>query len=358
MSKHGYGPRVRVAPGIYRDAMGFSVRVTVGQLRRERRYPLGTLLREMQGWQDVQRGELRLLVRRPTLSGSWDADVVRYLAKKKATFKNAKSYRARVRELQLWEAVFRGRRRSTIQVKEVNDQLWDWRGAGLAASTVNHRLDAISNLFLVLDGPTHALLAAKRFDCPVPVARWIDRGRISTVLDALRPGVSRARLRLMHWTGVRPSQIVRLSPDSFVLDRAAFPHVLVPSGKGGNPIATPLVPEGVAAAREFLSVVGAWCEIPPKDWTSGANRVIAAACKRLTVASFTTYQIRHSFLRAVRAEGADLADVQVLAGHTNARTTLIYAPVVEPKLVTAVQRLSSAPPALAVAKPARKKRAS
>jgi integrase len=135
-----------------------------------------------------------------------------------------------------------------------------------------------------------------------------------------------------------------LTEDSFALT-ARWPSVLVPKGKGGNPVATPLSPEGVAAAEEFLAV-GAWCKMQPdgstKDWTTSANRLLANACAELAVAPFTVYQIRHSFLRAVRAAGADLADVQELGGHTDARTTKIYAPVVEPKLVAAVMRLSSA----------------
>ncbi len=120
--------------------------------------------------------------------------------------------------------------------------------------------------------------------------------------------------------------------------------MLVGKGKGGNPVATPLGPEGVTAAREFLKVA-AWCTVQPdgstKDWTTSANRMLTETCTRLDVSRFTVYQIRHSFLRAVRAAGADLADVQALGGHTDARTTQIYAPVVEPKLVTAVLRLSA-----------------
>jgi integrase len=335
--------RTRLAPGIYLDGQTITARVTVGQLTpREAYYPVGTPLRTIKSWQDVTRGELRLLSPR-VKRGRWEDDCRTYLARVKNTFQNPRSYRERVRDLKEWDILFRGRRRDSIKLAEVNAQLYDWRQT-LSASTVNHRLDAISNLFVVLDGKAHPLIGAVRFGRPDQQARWIDRARIVRVLDNLNRGKIRARLRLLHWTGMRPSQIARLTEDSFALT-ARWPSVLVPKGKGGNPVATPLSPEGVAAAEEFLAV-GAWCKMQPdgstKDWTTSANRLLANACAELAVAPFTVYQIRHSFLRAVRAAGADLADVQELGGHTDARTTKIYAPVVEPKLVAAVMRLSSA----------------
>jgi integrase len=343
----GHAGRITLAPGIYQDASSITGRVTVGKLPpREEYWPLGTPLRTIKAWQDVTRGELRKLQPLAT-RGRWEVDVLRYLARKKPTFTNPRSYLERVRDIHEWDALFRGRQRDRITIEEVNGQLYDWRAEGLSASTVNHRLDAISNLFVVLDGKRHALVGAVRFTRPEQEPRWIDRARIVRVLDAFNPGKVRARLRLLHWTGMRPSQLARLTVESFSLG-SDLPYVLIGSGKGGNPTATYLVPEGLAAAREFLAA-DAWCRVQEdrstKDWCTSANRMIAEACARLELAPFTVYQIRHSFLRALREGGTDLADVQVFAGHTDARTTKIYAPVVEPKLVAAVMRLSSAPPA-------------
>lgn len=356
--------RLKLAPGIYQDATGITSRVSVGTvgtesfLVREKRWPLGTLLRPIQTWQDVTRGELRLATVH-TRTG-WDADCLTHLAQIKATFKNPRSYCERVRDLHEWDLLFRGRLRSSITLKEVNDQLYAWRAADLAASTVNHRLDAISHLFLLEDGAKHELVGAVRFTRPDQVARWIDRGRITRVLDALSPGVTRARMRLLHWTGMRPSQLARLTEESFALDGPS-PYVLVPKGKNGLPIATPLTAEGVAAAREFLRAE-AWCKVQAdgstKDWTTSANRLLLNAATKLGVGAFTTYQIRHSFLRALRASGTDLADVQKFGGHKDPRTTEIYAPVVDLKLVAAVQRLSTPPAPEAKTKTSRRRRAS
>ncbi len=49
-----------------------------------------------------------------------------------------------------------------------------------------------------------------RFPLPLPRPRWIDRLHIESVLEHLAPGTkTSARLRLMHWTGMRPSQTGR-----------------------------------------------------------------------------------------------------------------------------------------------------
>lgn len=343
------GTRIRLAPGIYEDAKSGArtSRVTVGTVgsgteqTREEAWPPGTLLKTMTAWQDINRGELRVLC--PTVKpGTWEANCQTYLAQKKATFQNPRSYLERVRDLGEWDVLFRGRRRSSVRLKEVNDQLYEWRKT-LSASTVNHRLDAISNLFRLFDGAHHTLVGAVRFGRPDQKARWIERARIARVLDTLSDGMTRARLRLLHWTGMRPSQLARLTPNCLAVT-GPWPYILVGKGKGGRPVAMPLTPEGVAAAQEFVTA-NAWCRVQPdgstKDWTTSANRLIADACEALELPPFTVYQIRHSFLRALRASGTDLADVQELAGHTDQRTTEIYAPVVQPKLLAAVMRLSA-----------------
>ena len=145
------------------------------------------------------------------------------------------------------------------------------------------------------------------------------------------PGsVTRVRLELMHWTGMRPSQMGRLQADDFRLDEP-IPYVAVPRGKGGRLAAVPLVPEGVAAARAFLdaNAFGPW----PR---SSVNRGLAAAARRAGRPPFTAYQIRHSFAARPRPAGTDVADIQDLYGHTRPETTMIYAPPELPKHLAAL----------------------
>jgi integrase len=91
------------------------------------------------------------------------------------------------------------------------------------------------------------------------------------------------------------------------------PAVLVPSGKGGDPLMFPLTPEGEDVARNFIRVDAFWRppekavdNIDPKlqrkprqTWScpSAYKRIVAAA-KAIGEPPFTVYAIKHSFARA------------------------------------------------------------
>ena len=167
-----------------------------------------------------------------------------------------------------------------------------------------------------------------------PVPRWIPRAIIESVLAQLAPRTkTEARLRLLHWTGMRPSQMGRLHREDFRLHEP-IPYVAVPRGKGGWLAAVPLVAEGVAAARDFIErdAWGAWS-------CPSANKLIVAAAKRAGVEPFTVYAIRHAFAAGLRHTGSDAADIQDLYGHTDPATTKIYASPQLAKHAAAIERL-------------------
>ena len=143
--------------------------------------------------------------------------------------------------------------------------------------------------------------------------------------------VTRARLDLMHWTGMRSSQMGRLRPEDFRFEEP-IPYVAVPRGKGGRIAAVPLVPEGVAAARAFLDAeaFGPW----PR---SSVNRALASAARRAAC----VHHLPHPALvrGGLRRAGTDVADIQDLYGHTRPETTIIYAPPELEKHRAALERL-------------------
>ncbi len=154
------------------------------------------------------------------------------------------------------------------------------------------------------------------------------------MLARIEPGsLTRLRLELMHWTGMRPSQMAACGPRTSG-STSRSPTSLVPRGKGGRIAAVPLVPEGVDAARAFLDA-GAFGPWP----RSSVNRGLARAARRAGRAAFTTYQIRHSFAAGLRRAGTDVADIQDLYGHTRPETTMIYAPPELAKHRAALERL-------------------
>ena len=213
-----------------------------------------------------------------------------------------------------------------------------WRET-LSVSACNHRRDALTNLVKVLYGRRAAaeLVDLVRFTRPRPRPRWLDRTHIADVLAQLTPGSKTVvRLRLMHWTGMRPSQMGRLRPEDFRLDEPT-PFVAVPRGKGGRLAAVPLVGDGLAAARAFMAIgaYGGWS-------CPSANRALERAARKAGRPAFTVYQIRHSFATGLRRTGSDVADIQDLYGHTDPETTMIYAPPLLQKQAAAIARLQRA----------------
>ena len=244
--------RVRVAEGIYKDRHGLAATVKVQ--RRPARGPLPAR-HDAQKTIRARRDEFRASLRTLPAGGrhTLNHDTGRYLDQEKSTLI---SFGDRRRELFAWLPRFGHLRTLALSahLPALNAQLHKWRDT-LAASTCNHRRHALTNLVRVLYGrrASFDLLDLVRFAPPPPRPRWVDRRHIADVLAQVPAGlVTRARLELMHWTGMRPSQVGRLRAEDFRLDEP-ITYVAVPRGNGGRIAAVPLVPKGVAAARAFLN---------------------------------------------------------------------------------------------------------
>ena len=247
------------------------------------------------------------------------------------------SLRDRRRDLAVWLPRFGHLRTLALpsHLADLNAQLHEWRRT-LAASSCNHRRHALVHLVRLLYGRRAAvdLIDLTRFPPALPTLRWVNRANIEAVLGQLTPGSKTGvRLELMHWTGMRPSQMGRLTRADFHLEEP-IPYVSVPRGKRGRLAAVPLVDEAVVVARVFIEseAFGAWS-------TPSANKAIRTAARKADLEPFTVYQIRHAFATWLRHAGADLADIQDLYGHTDSTTTRIYAAPTLAKQRDAIQRL-------------------
>ena len=336
--------RVRVAQGVYKDRWGLAATVKVNGIQRELRFPPGTPLKAVRARRDELRASLRTLApgERHTLAH----DAERYLQQVSGELVSMADRR---HHIGLWVQRFGHLRTLELaqHVALLNDQLHQWRET-LSASACNHRRNALTNLVKVLYGRRAAaeLIDLVRFAQPPPKPRWLDRSHIAEVLAQLTPGSRTVvRLRLMHWTGMRPSQMARLQPDDFRLDEPT-PFVVVPRGKGGRLAAIPLVGQGLDAAREFTAA-GAYGK-----WSCpSANKALERAARKAGRPPFTVYQIRHSFATGLRRTGSDVADIQDLYGHTDPETTMIYAPPQLQKHAEAIERLDHADRAAESAQP-------
>ena len=327
--------RVRVAEGIYKDRHGLATTVKVNGVQREIRFPPGTPLKTIRALRDELRASMRTLPTgaRHTLAH----DAARYLQQISGELVSIADRRYYIGQ---WSERFGHLRTLALpqHTAALNDQLRQWRET-LSVSACNHRRDALTNLVKVLYGRRAAadFVDLVRFKRPPPRPRWLDRTHIAEVLAQLTPGSKTVvRLRLMHWTGMRPSQMGRLRSEDFRLDEPT-PFVVVPRGKGGRLAAVPLIGEGLDAAREFMAIraYGRWS-------CPSANRALARAARHAGHPPFTVYQIRHSFATGLRRTGSDVADIQDLYGHTDPETTMIYAPPLLQKHAAAIERLQRA----------------
>jgi site-specific recombinase XerD len=250
-------------------------------------------------------------------------------------------------EINAWLPAFGERRRDSLEAEEIRQQVLRWEAEGCAASTINHRLSALSQLFQVLDGKKayNPVLEITRLKEPKAKPDGKSPETIQNVFAALEARVQKynrghktlARLKVIALTGMRHSQVMRLESDHVFVDHDP-PFVIVEeAGKDGEPHAKPLTSDGVAAFKLFVSAE-AW----GKFSQSAVYKSWKLACEQAGVRFFNPYKLRHSYATALRAQGMDLADVQELMGHKSAKTTQRYAMVAPKKLAAAAELLHEA----------------
>ena len=314
-----------------------------GPRPKEKRFPKGTALRTMRLWQEATRADMRRQDIRP-VRGTLAGDAPRYLSIMNARLAHPEH---REQELESWMGKFGERRRDSIEREEIRQQMLDWEAAGSAASTIKHRLSALSQLYETLDGKDahNPVRGIERPKEPRPRPGGRSFAIIQTVLKVFAERVAKqnrgwktlARLRVIALTGMRHSQVMRLQREDVVLDHEA-PHVMVVDpGKDGAPHVKPLTTDGVEAFELFIAK-NAFGEFSQsalyKSWKQ--------ACEEAGVPFFNPYRLRHSYATALRAEGMDLADVQVLLGHKSSKTTARYAAVAPGMLANASSLLQRA----------------
>jgi len=330
------------ASGIYRmDNGSFRVVARVGDRKtgpspKEKRYPAGTALRVMRRWQEDTRAELRRANLRPAL-GTLAADIPGYLERLRGRLEHPSD---RKHEIAPWLPPFGHRRRDTIEDHEIEEQVREWQGKDVAASTIRHRLSALSQLYKELDGKRayNPVATVERPVEPKAGPNALPLEQVVKVFNALTKRVEKnnrgwktlARIRVIAQTGMRHSQVMRLQLNDMWLDQNP-PVVLVNQpGKNGKAHSKPLTEQGVAAFRLFIekNAFGKFSQ-------SSVYKSWKLACEDAAVPFFNPYKLRHTWATTLRAGGMDLADVQELIGHTSAKTTARYAMVAPHKLLEA-----------------------
>jgi integrase len=332
------GARVRIAQGCYRDDAGYSVQLMVRGHRIEKRFSLGTSLREMKDWRDGQR--ITESSRSGERAGTLGEDVRRYLA----TCRSMTSYRQRAADLEHWVAALGARTpRRNITAAHIETAMSTWltepqyrgkhrRPAPLSAQTVKLRRTALLRLYHVLDGkgqpnPVRSTTTPRQ---PPVEPRGVSLDVVAELFDAMPDGASKARLQILAFAGIPPKLLGALTAADVDLDGAVARVPARRKGRGAVGGVRPLTPQAVGAFRE-LARLKAWGRFSASALWQFFNRAQEKARTRRTEAGrdplprLKPYDLRHSFATWLYQQTSDMETVARLLGHASTITTRRYA---------------------------------
>jgi integrase len=342
--------------GIHRHASGWRAVVSRGRglAPIKRFFPGATPVATMQAWREDERAKLRLRRKARAISGTFEADATKYLR----AVTSMTTYKTRKKDIELWIEIFGRTMREDITAADIRAVRERWiadpRGVdddgkplpAYAASTINHRLRALSNLWTVLDGrrAPNPVREVPEVQEPDALPRAIDYAIIEQVLEALpdrgqppprapgtakakRPTVSKskARLRVLAYTGLTYAQLGRMQPSDVDLDGAAMLVRRRAKGKGAKPNKLPLMPKAVEAFRA-LAAADAWGPFSSASIRKSFLRACARVRKTgVALGHVRPYDLRHSLGTLVTRATGSTKTAQLLLQHTTDETTLRYA---------------------------------
>jgi integrase len=309
-------------PGIRKTSHGWQVYTTIGGRFRSKHFPPDTTPSELKQERSKLKAQATLGLAPeqprdhdgPTLA----EDVESYLkAIAGMTTVSDRTYR-----IKKWrDALGPDRDRSTVTAVEIRQQLEAWRVAGAKPGTLNLLHTALRHLYTVLDGPDAAnpLRAIPRYreeELALSLPSW---KTAKAVIDGIAPSKSRARLRVLMYTGWPSATLKRLrKADLAWRKKEALLHGRRKGG-GTRPRVVPLLPDAVKALREFdkLNAYGPFSG-------SSLHSLLDRACKRAKVPPFRVYDLRHMFLSRVAARTHDERAVAELGLHSTPQQTWRY----------------------------------
>jgi integrase len=265
------------------------------------------------------------------------------------------SYKDRVRDIFEWIQLFGEQETDTITPAQIRAQRDKWLTVGprtrtrgkerivehkpLAASSVNHRLRALENLFTVLwPGTPNPVRHVPEAEEPESLPRALSSELVDALFATLPAGKTTARLHVLRWTGLPAKTLMRLKAADVNLEAGV---IYVPGrkkGKGSPSIVLPLLPDAVRAFQEVIAM-RAWGEFS----TSAMHSLVQRACAKAKLPKISPYQLRHTFATNFLAATKDLRSTQRALNHATLKTTLKYASAaVDPVLAAAFATMADA----------------
>ena len=341
--------RTAIETGIYRDQYGLAATVKVGNLQREKRFLPDASIKTIKAWQDETRVALRKIA--PTAErGTFAKDAERYLR----AVASMPTFKEREKHIALWTAEFGPRARYSIAASEIRAVLERWRLAGLAGSTVNHRRTALQHLWTVLDGRNspNPVRDVPKHDEPEPEARALTYQQIEAILTAMPDrgqaikgkdrddsSKTKARLRVLAYTGIPAAQLRKLRPEHVNLDAGTMQVTARRKGRGAAGRVMPLNGRALAALDTF-DVLDCWGSFSSSSMWKSFQR----ACEKVGIVGARPYDLRHSYGTALYAQSGDPRAVQEALMHTAKMTQRYTQGAVDQRLRLAVRRFDRAVP--------------
>lgn len=315
---------LRLPRGISKTAKGWRVRIRVlGQERYEKRFPFSTPLEDVIQHAIEARAKMRegdtedLLL---PVGGTLAGDIARYL---RDFYKSRPGLAERERHLALWRDELGAETwRKGIRREAVSRVLERWRAAGLNPETCNKRRTALLAMFNALDGRSakNPIRDVAKFRVPPPLARGLDDRLVARAFRKMSRCPTRARLKVIAYTGARPVQVRRIVPADWDKRGRTLLLRATEKGRGTKHFRIPLTHLGQAAMREFAELK-AW-----GDFTSAPmGRMWKAAAKAAKLpADVVVYDLRHTFGTAAYRRSGDIRATQALLGQASSKMTERY----------------------------------
>jgi integrase len=322
--------RLTLAPGIYDVGTSLRGKVSVGspphRRIREQAFPRGTPLETIARWQDQTRRLLGAgLEVAPGPVGSLAADAITYLA----TVTTMPSYVARRADLEAWLPRFGHRSRHTLQTVELTAQINDWAGQGVAASTINHRRQALRALYACFDPGGAPPIDHTERQAPPPLqARALTWPDTLELLAALPEGKAATMLRVMAQTGFPPVRITRLKPEHVnERDRTVFIEGRR-KGQGTKSKTLPITDDALEALRAHFAHFPRGGSVAKTSWIVVFHRAVGRVNTQRAaegrpplpqtanlgdgVAPLRPYDLRHTFGTELYRRTGDLKAVAAM----------------------------------------------
>jgi integrase len=322
-----------MSAGIYPLASGgFRVVACIGRgtgKRRETRFPAGTATRKMQRWQEDTRRELR--DQPATTKGTLAADVEAYMASRR-TMPTADT---RERHLKLWaDKLGPTRARHTVTSLEIATILDEWRESGLRPGTVNRQRTALQSFYTVLNGKAGAnpVKGVPKLRESIRPPKRLDYALLQRILDAMPDSGQRhagdsptsvsqtkARLRVLAYTGLPHAQIMGLKPEHLHAEERLLYVEGRKKGEGTADVWLPLSDLGLQAVREMFA-----CKAIGRFSQSAMRISFQRAARKVGRPDLTPYDLRHLFGATMLRLTQNRAATRDLMMHQSDRTTARY----------------------------------